>query len=547
MTLDFSSRRSAWWSYLLGCVALVMLVSQFRFFWMSNDDVAMSFIVDGGGQVLTPGPHLVLTNIAWGYFAYGLHLLGDPFAYATSIYFGLALSYIALVYAFFHSKVNHALAALALFCVYLPTVINPQHTLVAGYLAFAGIALLCNSIERHLLVGGAVACLLLLLSSLVRWDETAFVMLVVTPLCWNYMSMAWKSPERHRWLGLAAAACAAGIGFLLLDYLTFGLGEWREFADTYGYVMLFSDFGVAGYFNSHPAALRGSGFTLSDLALFSHWFYCDTQVFVPQRLAELLQHLTWSERIASNLKHVRNIFRAFDREFMVFLSMALLLLVAHRRRWQMLASLVVLTLLMLLLAAAGRPGIVRVYLPVLAAMLMLGMFEFQVRTWLWSLLIGVAILFINGRYLMDLHHSNLVRQAASRHVRAATCALPKDSLLINWGSSYPFTLNFLPFGSRDTTCNLNFYGLGEYSLAPFALEHLHRYTGGKDLVPALLSGQSFDIFANRGELLSLQDYFQRHYGAELHIESSPVSTEFHLYRIHIAAPLAAALAPVTAH
>jgi hypothetical protein len=64
----------------------------------------------------------------------------------------LALPYLAFFYALFNSDANHPLAAPALLCIYLPKVIKPRHTLVAGYLVFTGLVLLCNSIERRFLI-----------------------------------------------------------------------------------------------------------------------------------------------------------------------------------------------------------------------------------------------------------------------------------------------------------------------------------------------------------------------------------------------------------
>src|SRR5579871_3988653 len=169
--------------YALGLLVLFAALASVKLFWRSNDDVALALIADGGGKVQTAGPHLVLTNIAWGYLVYGVHLLGAAHAYAFMTYVALGLSYVALLYVFMRSDIEHWVAATLLLLLYLPVLVLPQHTLVAGYLGFAGIALLCRSAATGSLWGGGVAALLLVLSSLVRWEETAFVCLVALPLC----------------------------------------------------------------------------------------------------------------------------------------------------------------------------------------------------------------------------------------------------------------------------------------------------------------------------------------------------------------------------
>jgi hypothetical protein len=505
--------------YLLGLAALIVTVACFKLFWRSIDDVAMSNMADGGGQVLVPGPHLVLTNIAWGYIVYGLHLLGDPWAYATMIYVGLAVSYAALVYAFARSDIDHLTAALLLLFVYAPTLVYPQHTLVAGYLAFAGIVLLCQSVTAGSLKAGYVAGLLLVLSSLVRWDETAFVCLVAIPFCLKYWSIAWQSGLRRQWLWLLGITAAVGLGFLVLDFLSFGRGDWKEFADTYKYMMGFNDFKVGEYFNNHTAVLAASGYSINDIRLFSNWFYCDTAMFSPDKLAALLSHVHPLDSLRIHLRDYDKLMDPLeDPDFLVLAGSVLALVFFHRRRWQLAGSVAALALLMLLLLALGRPQVTRIYLPACAALLLIAMLDMQRRArWLTAALMAVLTA-VNLPYLIGLYRDNLDMRDQAIQVQAETCALPRDELFINWGSAYPFTLNYLPFGGPQA-CDLNYYSLGGYSLAPFAIEHLHKYSDGQDLVPAMLAGRQFDFIASSKNILLLRRYMQEHYGAELTFHS----------------------------
>jgi hypothetical protein len=518
--------------YLLGLVMLIVIIASFKLFWRSIDDVAMSNMADGGGQVMTPGPHLVLTNIAWGYVVYALHLLGDPWAYATMIYVGLALSYVALLYAFMRSDIDHPVAAVLLLFVYAPTLIYPQHTLVAGYLAFAGIVLLCQSVNGRSLRGGYLAGTLLVLSSLVRWDETAFVCLVAVPFCLKYWSAAWNSDLRKQWLWLLGITAAVGAGFLILDFLTFGHGEWKEFADTYKYMMEFNDFKVGEYFYNHRPALAGSGYSVNDVTLFGEWFYCDPSIFSPDKLASLLDRVPPLDNLQTHLREYRKLLEPLgDSTFQVLAVSVLILICFHRRRWHLAASVVALALLMLLLLALGRPQVTRIYLPASAALLLIAALDLEKRSrWLTGALL-TALMAVNLAYLVNLHKENVMLQKRAIAVQAATCRLPRDELFVNWGSAYPFTLNYLPFGSPQA-CDLNYYSLGGYSLAPFALDHLHRYTSGKDLIPALLAGQQFDFIANAKNLPLLRRYVQEHYRARLNFDRKP-DASFSIFHVSV--------------
>jgi len=541
-----SGKFRAYMPYVLGLIALFAILPHFQLFWRSNDDVAMSLIADGGGQVMTPGPHLTLTNIAWGYLVYGVHLLGTAHAYATVTYLALAASYLTLLSVFVRRDVSHWAVATLLLVVYLPTLVYAQHTLVAGYLAFAGIVLLCHSAETGSLRGGWLACLLLVLSSLVRWDETAFVVLVAVPFCLKYLTIAWNSGLRRRWLWMLGTACGAGLAFLVLDFLTFGLGEWHEFAATYGYVMALSDFKLGPYLLAHPALLVNSGYSPLDIHLFSTWFYCDTAVFTPERIGPLLDQVPLWQRLIHNAHNYLVIPDLLQTEELAILLYGLVAIgIFQPRRLQLAASVAVLVVLMFVLVMLGRPLIVRVYLPAATALLMFAALELRIKRAYLCIALVAALLAINLPHLVKMHEENVAQQEKSARVRERTCEWPADALVITWGSGYDYTLNYLPFGG-DGVCHLNNYSLGEFSLAPFALEHLHKYTGGKDLVPALLAGQGFDFIAAPDDLGMLQRYMQDHYGAQLVIERehSRVGMRVSHVRVVVPAPSPAPVKPV---
>lgn len=528
------ARYRDYFPYLLGLVGLFCALSLFKLFWRSNDDVALAMIADGTGPVGTPSPHLILTNIAWGYLVYGVHSLGVVHAYALMTYLALALSYAALLYALARRRIQHWVAATVLLLLYLPVLVLPQHTLVAGYLAFAGIVLLCRSIESGSLRDGGIAAGLLVVSSLVRWDETAFVGLVALPFCFRYLGLAWKSPQRRRWLWLLAITAGLGLGFLLIDFLSFGRGDWKLYADTYKSVMEFNDFRIGRYFTAHREALAGSGFSSNDVELFGNWFYCDTQVFDPARIAALLDRVPSLDRLRLNLAHAHRLVEPLDDPALRALALMVLGIgVFHSRRWHLALSVLVLGLLMLLLLVLGRPQITRIYLPALAALVALGLLELEIRARTLAAAAVAGLLLVNFSYLKGLHHDNQMERLSASRLRSATCKLDPTQLIVSWGGFYPFTRNYSPFGDPGA-CQLNNYALGEFSLAPFALEHLHKFTGGKDLVPAILAGQSFDFVAAGPALKKLNRYFQEHYSVRLHMKRVPHRGAFPLVRVGLA-------------
>jgi hypothetical protein len=529
-----------YWKYLpyvLGLAALLVYVSFCTPFWRSNDDVSMSLIASGGGIAASPSPRLVLTNIAWGWLIYITPSLGHVHAYTLFTYLALILSYSVLMACFLRNRVDHAFAAVVVLFMFAPTLVFPQFSLVAGDLAVAGLVLLCTSLDKSSLRGGITACALLVLSGLVRADETALVVLAAAPLCFGYIKTGYASPLRRRWLVLAGVTAAVFLGFQVLDYLDFSSGAWSEFGSTYSLRTQFTDFKLARYFVRHPEALAGTGFSANDMALFTNWFYADTQVFTPDRLTVLMQRLPLWERLSINLDFYREALQPlFDTQFHTLLALLLLGLVFHRRRWRLLGSLCVLAGFMFLLLLSGRAQITRIYLPACAALLALAVLEMQVKALVLRLGLAVLALVLCIPSLHQLYLQDVVKGRESARVQAFTCSLPHDRMLIIWGSDYPFPAEYLPFGDSSRICPLHFYSFGEYSLAPYALDHLHQYTGGKDFVPAVLAGQSFEVIAQGRLLQLLKVYFEQHYSVGLRTVEERHGAGFAIFRISLAAP-----------
>lgn len=523
--------------YLLGLAALLAYVSLCTPFWRSNDDVSMSLISAGGGLAAQPSPHLVLTNIVWGWLIYLTPGLGHIRAYTLFTYLALILSYAVLAACFLRSRVEHLFAAVALLFIFAPTLVWPQYSLVAGDLAVAGLVLLCVSLRHGSLRGGAGACALVVLSGLVRADETVLVMLAALPLCFGYLQEGYASPLRRRWLVMAAVAALVFTGFQLFDWWDFSRGDWAEYGSTYSLRTQFTDFKLARYFLRHPQALQDTGFSTSDLALFTNWFYADTLVFTPARLAVLMARLPLAARLSINLDFYREaLLPLFDVQFHTLLALLGVAALFHRRRWQLLGSACVLAALVFLLLLAGRAQVTRIYLPACAALLALAVLDMQLKPMVVRLGLAALALAICVPTLHHLYRLDRADERESARVQAATCSLDHDRMYIVWGGLYPFTYEFLPFGNSSRVCPFHYYSFGEFSLAPFALEHLHQYTGGKDFVPAVLSGQSFDFIASAPFLGLLKTYFEQHYSVALRAVKLRSLGGFSLFRVGLQVP-----------
>jgi hypothetical protein len=518
--------------YLCAFVALLIVFGINQAFWLTNDDVSMSLISTGNGIADAPASRLVLTNIAWGYLIQWLPDLGGIRAYTWVTYLALLASWGGCVWGLLRSEVDHRLAAVLLVLVYAPVIVHPQFTLVAGYLAAAGLLLGCGAIASRSIAAGGCAGLLVVLSGLVRADETALVLLVVFPLCITPLRAAWASDLCRRWLAVAGISVGVFLGFQLLDYFAFASGDWALYAQDYALRTGFTDFKFSVYFREHPALLKGSGFSVNDMRLISDWFYLDTRIFSPERLERLLDSLPWEGRLHASTESSAELLEPFADTLVAILALtAAVIALFHRERGRMLAALAIFALVMVLLWCAGRPAITRIYIPVFVALVLVGVTRLRSDWRRAQDLLLVAALVTTVLFCVHLSLKDRNLEFKSRQVQALACDLPKDSLIVIWGGSYPLAAEYPPFQPIGAGCPIDYYAFGEFSLAPYALDHLHRHTDGKDFVPAILAGQSFYFISDRGPLAELQTYFRQHYSVRLEVTPGPSNEYYSLYRV----------------
>lgn len=520
--------------YAIGFILLFAFLFGSCPFWLTNDDVSMAMIANGTGIAAEPSPRLVLTNIAWGYLIGWLPSVGGIQPYTLMTYLALGLSYLAVLYALARSRANPWLAAPVLLIVFVPTLVYPQYTLVAGYLACAGCVLVClpAAAQSRFTIGLAGA--LLVLSGLVRADETLLVVLVAVPLCLGCWSATADTGIRRRWLIALTLAGVAFVGFQLWDLHVFSAGSWQRFGETYTLRTALTDFNVDNYYATHEYPLRHAGYTPNDLRMFSDWFYVDPTVFSVDSLTRLTGEVPFSGRLSANLRLAATVLVPFTDPQVLVLCLAILFIALyHGRQRHYLAGILILLGIMLLLLLLGRPGVTRIYVPALAVLALAGLMQPATDEEHRHVFPVLAMLVCAVGLLMAVRNQNQVDIRRSDAVQAATRHLPNDPMLVIWGADYPYTDEYLPFDPPQAAPTFRIYSLGEYSLAPYSLDSLYRDTRGKGLVQALLAGQSFDFIATGQELNHLNWYFKQHYGEEIAFTRFYTQRYFTVYRVGI--------------
>jgi hypothetical protein len=529
--------------YVLAALVLLVLLVWGEKFWLTNDDVDMSMVVGGYGIAALPSPDIVLeTNVLWGWLLMHLPDVAGIRAYTLATYTLLLLSCLVIGVCLWRMRAPRLFAAAALLGMFAGVLLRPQFTLVAGYLAVAGFALVLASGAGDLRRSMAMAAPLLLLSGLIRSDELALVFLVACP----FLVYAWRNkPDRWRmsWLALAGG-CALLLGGASLYSMHYSDNvAWQDYNDIDSLRSQITDYRLGMYFLRHPGRLKGGGLSTNDVNMMRNFFLVDPRIFNSAHFAPLVASVTAKERIKMNHGRYDKFAKVFDdRWLLLMLSMFLVLSLIDRRvATPENAALLTLLALMAGISLWGRPGIVRIYTPAVAVSLVLALLKRADRQGgLMEVAGAVGVVFAFGICTHQFVHSfqDAVRATAAR---AGTCArLPKDQLLVVWtaGADFRWTDLYRPTTRDDEACDPALYAIDTYALSPPSLDRLHAYTGGKGFIEALTTGQSFYISTPPLYLGMLDRYLHEHYGMSLQQRKVEDAWAFSLFSIR-AAPVGA--------
>ncbi|MFI5269392.1 MAG: hypothetical protein ACHQ7M_18605, partial [Chloroflexota bacterium] len=298
--------------YALAGGLLLALLLWGEKFWLTNDDIGMSMIVGGYGTAATPSPGIVLeTNVIWGWLLMHVPDVAGIRGYTLATYTLLLLSCFTIFVALRRLDVPRLSAAAVLVAMYAGVILYPQFTLLSGYLAVAGFALVLASDAGNLRRSMLAAAPLLLLSGLIRPDEMALVFLVSSP----FLAQAWRKHSDRRWrlhwLGLAcgSALLLGGASLYSLHYNS--SGAWQNYEDIDSLRSEITDYGLGTYFLRHQSELKDSGLSENDVNMMRSFFFLDPKVFNSARFAPLVDSVSLIHRLQMN-------FGRFDKFVKVF-------------------------------------------------------------------------------------------------------------------------------------------------------------------------------------------------------------------------------------
>ena len=491
---------------------VILLCLIFNPRWETNDDVAMSMVAHGYGIAEYGSPRLFFSNVVWGAIVRCLPSIDGLLGYSIATLLSLTLAGAATLYFLLRTGAGYIVGILVLTLLFARPVLFPQFTITAGLLAVAAVLGLRAYGRDGSPLNLIAACCLGLVAYLIRPLEFELVAAAALLL------LPWRKLVRSRGAWLAAAGFAACIaGALIIDDAAYSTPDWQQYLQLNRARTPFTDYGAVDPVLQHRDVLQRLGVSENDVRLVGNFFFADPQLANPQLLNALLGEtsIQASAKIgfASGLASVAAV---FGPELLPLALVGLLLLVLFMKPNRFLAWATCLAA-MFALGALGRPGVVRVYIPLFSLLIVIPCATVLLQS-RWKYGAVICVLLVGGLF----NARQLTREAAAsdRTMLQARSAkfLSRESIAV-WGASLPIEYIFPLFTREADLPNTRIYGLGVFTLTPFSVATADE-RAGKGMLARLRSEAGIPLIATSSLQSLLNIYCTEHYGTPLRL--SPV-------------------------
>ena len=355
-------------SLAIAAAFVISLCLVFGARWETNDDVAMSMVAHGYGVAAFGSPNLIFSNVLWGHLVRAIPQINGILGYSIATLGVLITVGTVLLFGLYRLGAGYTASLFLLVLLLARPVLLPQFTINAGLLLVGAIIcwhLYARQIDRQALLAG---CLLAFAGWLVRSNEFLLLLLVALPL------LPWRILLRRRSSQVSILALVLLMAVsTVIDHKAYQGQQWKAFNELNAVRAPYNDFGADEHLKKRPEILARYGFSTNDLDLIREWFFVDPEIVSPQTLRAMLAELgplpSQENAVAKGWAGIQTL---WDPNLMPLVLTALLLALL-RPSWQVAASWGLCMGAVFVIGLSGRPGILRVYVP-LASLLVIAPF-----------------------------------------------------------------------------------------------------------------------------------------------------------------------------
>ncbi len=253
------------------------------------------------------------------------------------------------------------------------------------------------------------------------------------------------------------------------------------------------------------------GFSTNDLDLIREWFFVDPEIVSPQTLRAMLAELgplpSQENAVAKGWAGVQTL---WDPSLMPLVLTALLLALL-RPGWQVAASWGLCMGAVFVIGLSGRPGILRVYVP-LASLLVIAPFLVKQAAG-WRNRLGTVVLLVAVLNTSLVFVESKTLQTTAELAREGLAGFPGDPVVI-WGVGFPLEDVYPVIGASPSEMSRQFYGLGAFTLAPFSVAFREQQQG-RGMINLLAKEEGVPVVARDKCIRYLEMYCRERLHGEL--------------------------------
>ena len=471
-------------------------------------------------------PNLIFSNILWGYVVRVIPQINGVLGYSIATTAVLVVVGAVILHGLRKLGVSGLVSMAVMALVLVRPVLFPQFTINAGLLTLG--ALICWHLygrqenTRALLLG----CVLAFCGYLVRSHEFLLVLLVGLPL------LPWTNLARDRFAQASAVILLFAIvvaGFV--DHRAYQSDDWQVFNALNPARAPITDFGADAELKKNPEILARHGYTSNDIDLIRAWFFVDSNIADPVALKAMLAELGPTSLQSNALANGWSGLKAFIRPVLLPGFIAALFLAFALPSRKVLATWALGILAIFALGILGRPGVLRVYVPVVSLLLVApflvsGKGRDAARGNIHRHLSKVVLVAAAVFNAVTVFPESRTTQLFSDQIQEDLKNFP-DHAVVVWGAVFPFEALYPVFMKSDSIRAYNLYGLGVFTHAPFSLANSEEMAG-RGLITQLVSKNGVPIIAGARSFELLSIYCKERLGGILHESASQQYGQFRM-------------------
>ena len=284
-----SKKNKLLYRFIIYFVTLCILWILFPPFYFKNDDVIMSMISNGYGQMNDKSNLIYHSNVLMGFLGGQLPSIFGilPYNYINIIF--LIISFITVNEIVFKKINNFFISYLLVISSSFFILVTPTFSTISGYLAIAGLLKITEvkSIKniKHLIFG----LVLILTATLIR-DEMVIFILIFTSI------VVYKLFINNKKI-LVKYISVFFIIFCVTQIVNRAPYEDQKLAPLKAFAPVqyqITDYNADKFLINREIILESNQFTINDIKLIRNWFFVDNYLADSTRLTKLLKESSWS-------------------------------------------------------------------------------------------------------------------------------------------------------------------------------------------------------------------------------------------------------------